>query len=234
MRRSSLERESETSGISWVEWIMRESSKRLLCGLFIYSNLLVVLYDIAPWFDTTQDLEIELLDEDELWNSSTNEKWEVLNQQKILSPNRTIPSVLVDMLSATTQDRTDLRNYSISGFTALTITHAVNVHVWHLKQFSQSLNKSSIEVAGYSPNILLSATLIALSSCREVLRHSRPDPTDSLWSNPEDMLSFNCEAILRVVYTSLFTNVDIPQRMMLLCDSTADRPASLKAFLAAR
>ena len=232
LRRDYLRRQEPSSGLSWRDWIERESNKRLLCGIFIHSNLLVTLYDILPGFDTTQDLDIEVLEEEGLWNVSTAEEWQTL-RQTTAAPTKTIQTVLVDTLSGVADDDPAPEPYYISGFTALIVIHAVNVHVWHISQVSQTLSKG-LKTGGYASKVLLSHTLTSLTRCRDVLRQSRTETAEPLWDDTEGPLLFNCEAMLRVAYTRLFTDVSMPQRFTLLCNSSEDRPAALRALVTAK
>src|SRR3954452_13153167 len=64
--------------LDWEEWISRESSKRLLCGMFIVSNLISTTFGVNPGFSHTQDLDFELLDEEQMWNASSAKEWTAL------------------------------------------------------------------------------------------------------------------------------------------------------------
>ncbi|KAM0809821.1 hypothetical protein AB5N19_10168 [Seiridium cardinale] len=231
LRRDELRRRPEPSlGFTWKEWIEKESNKRLLCGMFIHSNLLVILYDILPGFDITQDLEYEVLDEERLWNAPTAAQWQNLRHATD-EPKRTFRTVLSDMLADRARDGPSPPQYYISGFTALVVMHAVNIHVWHLSQVSQALSKS-LQVAGHASNILISQTLTTLAKCRDILQQSR-ETAEPVWDDPQKSLLFNGEAMLRVAYTRLFTSGSMPQRFTLFYSSKEDRPAALKAFVAA-
>ncbi|KAK6064492.1 3-hydroxyisobutyrate dehydrogenase [Seiridium cupressi] len=232
LRRDELRRKPEPSlGFTWKEWIEKESNKRLLCGMFIHSNLLVILYDILPGFDITQDLEYEVVDEERLWNAPTAAQWQNLRYATD-EPKRTFRAVLSDMLADRARDGPTPPQYYISSFTALVVMHAVNIHVWHLSQVSQALSKS-LQVAGHASNILMSQTLTTLAKCRDILQQSR-ETAEPLWDDPQKSLLFNGEAMLRVAYTRLFTSGSMPQRFTLFYSSSEDRPAALKAFVAAK
>jgi len=187
---------------------------------------------MLPGFDTTQDLDIEVLEEEGLWNVSTAEEWQTLRQTTV-APTKTIQTVLVDTLSGVTDDNPAPEPYYISGFTALVVIHAANIHVWHISQVSQTLSKG-LKITGYASNILLSHTLTSLARCRDVLRQSRTETAEPLWDDTEGPLLFNCEAMLRVAYTRLFTDVSMPQRFALLCNSSEDRPEALRALVTAK
>lgn len=51
--RKSLLSNTPSANLEWEEWISRESSKRLLCGMFIISNLISSTFGITPGFSHT-------------------------------------------------------------------------------------------------------------------------------------------------------------------------------------
>ncbi|KAK9774958.1 hypothetical protein SCAR479_08232 [Seiridium cardinale] len=233
LRRDYLRRSEESGGRFWKDWVERESLKRLLCGLFIQSNLLVVLYDITPGFDINQDLDFPVLEDERLWDVSTAEEWYPLRQMTT-PPSQTIQGVLLDILQGSNDEVLATEPYYISRFTALVVMHAVNVHVWHLNQVSRTL-KQSMQAADYPTNALISHTLTMLSRCRDILRHHQPGGVEPSWDeNREGPLLFNYEAMLRVAYIRLFTDVSVPQKFTLLIASKEDKLAALKRFVAAK
>lgn len=203
--------------------------KRLLCSIFIKSNLFLILYDIVPGFDTGQDLDIEALEEERLWNVPTAAAWEAM-RQTVVPCTRSIRDILADMLSESSDEDEATEPYYVSGFTALVAVHAVNVHNWHLAQVSRTLRRV-MKTAGYAPNVMLQYSLAALARCHEVLRLSRPHGAEPMWDDPEGPLLFNCEAMLRVAYARLVSDVSLPQRFTILCASSEDRQTALREFV---
>jgi hypothetical protein len=55
---------------------------RLLYGIYIMSSMASLAYDLPPMFSVTQDLEIELLDEEKLWEASNSQEWDRLRQER--------------------------------------------------------------------------------------------------------------------------------------------------------
>lgn len=51
--RKSLLANTPCANLEWEEWISRESSKRLLCGMFIISNLISSTFGVTPGFSHT-------------------------------------------------------------------------------------------------------------------------------------------------------------------------------------
>lgn len=207
--------------------------KRLLCGMFMKSNLLLILYDVVPGFDTSQDLDIEALEEERLWNAPTAAAWEAM-RQAVIPCTKSIRDILADMLSEVPPDEDEVADsYGVSGFTALVAVHAVNIHNWHLSQVSRTMRRG-MKTAGIAPNAMLQHSLAALTRCREVLRLSRPNGAEPMWDDPEGPLLFNCEAMLRAAYARLFTDASLPQRFTILCASSEDRQTALRDFVAAK
>ncbi|KAH8648245.1 hypothetical protein BGZ61DRAFT_547744 [Ilyonectria robusta] len=233
LRRDYLRRSQPPRRHTWEEWIERESMKRLLCGMFMKSNLLLILYDVVPGFDTSQDLDIEALEEERLWNAPTAAAWEVM-RQAVIPCTKSIRDILADMLSEVPPDEDEVADsYGVSGFTALVAVHAVNIHNWHLSQVSRTMRRG-MKTAGIAPNAMLQHSLAALTRCREVLRLSRPNGAEPMWDDPEGPLLFNCEAMLRAAYARLFTDASLPQRFTILCASSEDRQTALRDFVAAK
>ncbi|CAK7237184.1 hypothetical protein SEUCBS140593_009872 [Sporothrix eucalyptigena] len=218
---------------TWGEWIERESIKRLLCSIFIESNLFLILYDYVPGFDTSQDLDIEVLEEERLWSAPTAASWEAA-RQTVIPCTRRIRDVVADMLAGAPGGGDDAPEpYYVSAFTTLVAVHAVNVHNWHVSQVSQTLARGT-RTPGCTPDAMLQHSLDALARCHEVLRLSRRDGVEPMWDDPEGPLLFNCEAMLRGAYARLFSDVSLPQRFTILCGSSRDRQAALREFVAAK
>lgn len=192
------------------------------------------MYGLPPGLGITQDLEIEVLKEEKLWNASTAEEWRALRDSEISSPTKTIRDVMGDMLAGTTNDSTEYSPYYVSGFTALVITHAVNVYAWNLSQLTHLHISPFSDLSGVAPNTLLSNALTTLARCREVLQLARPEGIESLWNNPEGPLLLSCEAMLRVAYTRLFLNASMPDGIVLLLNSPEENVRLLTRFVAAR
>ena len=209
---------------------MLESNKRLLCSMFIYSNLLVVAFDIPPVFGIVQDLEIPLLAEEALWNAPTAEAWRTLRDARPPAPPQTIRNVMAEMLTGENGDFPG--QCAISGFTALMTIHAVNILAWNLSQFSQLPILLSMDSCGNAAHALLSNTLKTLARCQDVLRRAKPEGIESLWSTSEGALLLNCEAMLRVAYTRIFLNVHLPERLVLLFSTSRTKSDLLKRFVA--
>ncbi|KAH7000792.1 hypothetical protein EDB80DRAFT_582883 [Ilyonectria destructans] len=232
LRRDYLRRSRSPRRHTWEEWIERESMKRLLCSMFMKSNLLLILYDVVPGFDTSQDLDIEALEEERLWNAPTAATWEAM-RKTVIPCTKTIRDIIADMLSEFPDEDEVSEPYCVSGFTALVAVHAINVHNWHLSQVSRTMRRG-MKMAGIGPNIMLQHSLAALTRCHEVLRLSRPHGAEPMWDDPQGPLLFNCEAMLRAAYARLFTDVSLPQRFTILCASSEDRQTALRELVAAK
>ncbi|KAL1887401.1 hypothetical protein Sste5346_010242 [Sporothrix stenoceras] len=233
LRRDYLRRSRLLRLYTWEEWIERESIKRLLCSIFIESNLLLILYDYVPGFDTSQDLDIEVLEQECLWNAPSAASWETI-RQTVIPCVKSIRDVVADMLSGSPDGGNDVPEpYYVSAFTTLVAVHAINVHNWHVSQVSQTLMRGT-KTPGCMPGAMLQHSLDALARCHEVLRLSRHNGAEPMWDDPEGPLLFNCEAMLRGAYARLFSDVNLPQRFTILCGSARDKQAALREFVAAR
>jgi len=70
------------------------------------SSMTSLAYDVPPLFSITQDLDIELLDEEKLWEAHTREEWTALQKQRTQSPTSLSgPPLLILFLEKNTTRR---------------------------------------------------------------------------------------------------------------------------------
>ncbi|KAJ5423965.1 hypothetical protein N7491_009181 [Penicillium cf. griseofulvum] len=119
---------------------------------------------MTPGFVIDRDLMIEAPDSNELWVAKTAEEWEELQRSQPNSPQHTIQSILECMIRAPPTSPNN-EPYSISGFTALVVMHAINIYLWHLNQLAQTAGRSDdYKVAWDDPEHTL------VFNCSAVLR----------------------------------------------------------------
>jgi len=222
--------------LTWEEWIRKESSKRLLCGMFIVSNLISVTYGVTPGFSHTQDLVFEMPDEEKLWDARSADQWQELRESRVSVRQRTIRDAMVNMIFGKQIDE-DAHPYHVSGFTTLIIMHAVNIHMWNVLQFTQVFSRCTFDMMANESlkGMLLSAASSALARCHHALTHVHPeeDHLGSTWDDAEGPLMFNCQALLRIACTRLFTNASAFDRLTLLTDNLEEVTASVTTYVAA-
>jgi hypothetical protein len=104
---------------------------RLLCGIFVLNSLVSVTFKTTPRFNIFPDAEIDMPDEENLWNAETENDWQTL---RITSPSVGRVSLVdaVNKVAFGQGDHTDISRWS--DFTITTVIHAVNVHLWHIRQ----------------------------------------------------------------------------------------------------
>ncbi|KAL1620815.1 hypothetical protein SLS56_009482 [Neofusicoccum ribis] len=228
LRRTALQKGTQESArLSWNDWILRESTKRLLCGIFIMSNLFCVTYGTTPVFSIDQDLLFEIPSEEKLWDARTAELWDDI----IASRNASCQHITLREAIVTTlfdrQEHFGTAPAQISGFTALIITHAANVHMWNILQFVQSF-------APPLANEILASTFSALLRWHTALGNGRVEaPETAYYSNAGIPLVFNCYALLRIAYVRLFGNGSIFNKMILLTDDLDEVSATMTSYVAA-
>lgn len=206
--------------MTWEEWIRVEETKRALCAMFIYSDLLYVTFNITPGFVTERDLLIEVPDPEGLWTAQTAEEWEELRRPSISTPRHTIQGILKSMIQIPTDNQPATERHRMSGFTALVIMHAVNIHLWHLSQLSQSLRpfffgiwpQESLQTA------LLHAAISILERCQAALLAGSSKDSKFAWDDPGNVMLFNCNAVLRSAYSRLLPPSHNFNRLALLTD----------------
>ena len=222
LRRAAL---SARSGVpepaDWEEWIRRESSKRLLYGIFIVSSLLTIVYNIPPCLSITNDLQIELPTEERLWAAPDEECW----REAIMS------SGAVTRLDAS-QALTQLifgKEYNLGAesrwpaFATTIMMYAVNLHIWHTTQCTQSFMNFSVDPKMEEQMRALSTaqTEAALARCHKVLDGDRSAEWYT-YNEFESPLIFNSLALLRNCYVRAFAGNGTFNGAALFSDNDED------------
>ncbi|KAM5354806.1 hypothetical protein ACJ41O_001452 [Fusarium nematophilum] len=224
-------------------WIRRESWKRLLGGIFATSTLTMILFDVNPGFNATQDLDFEALNDEALWNAASpdewRELWTSLKQQHGL-PRRTMKEVLGDIMVQGNYS-SNAAPYHVSTFSTLVLMNAVVVQMWQRLQislaFSASWWSSSLLAPGQDPlgSWLLENTMMSLERCEAFLRRAESEFNRSETEDDKElMLVFNSQAVLRIAYMRLFKPVDPSSRINLTSTDAVEMESSIASFLAAR
>jgi hypothetical protein len=229
LRRSLLGNSQSSGKLDWEEWISVESSKRLLCGMFIVSNLISTTFGINPGFSHTHDLEFDILDEERLWNARSATDWIKLKQTQTRVDRKSMRSVMADLLSHGAQTESP-RPYNISGFTMLVIMHAINTHMWNLLQYTQMFSGGPVETSPLHHS-LLSEALATLGKCSKVISRVRGGQDHSAtWHESEGPIMFNCQALLRIAYMRIVSTTGTFNRLTLLTDNPDDVTSAVKSY----
>lgn len=218
--------EQSSSG-SWKTWIEYETSKRVLYSMFIMSSLLTIIYDIAPCISTSQVLGLELSSDDALWEAPDERKWLALKSANISQlPRLKLKDLFTPLISGQGNLQMDeLKEPSgLSNFSITTITHAVNVHVWNLRQctpcspqnFTRNDNNPEDEMQAFCIN----QAETSLARCRQLLENSLPEVTGYHKSTFDNLAVFNGFALLRSSFLRTFATE--PSRSMHAALLSAD------------
>ena len=220
---------SEYSGVDdrWEDWISRESSKRLLHGMFIVSNLISVTYNIKPGFSTTEDLEFEALDDERLWNAKNAQEWREIKEAVISPRADTVRAIIAQAIFEDWRQLGEELD-DITGFTLVLVLHAVNVHIWNLFQTLDSVRQTQPSIYG----LLIDSTFKMLTRCENIIRRKRDDASRRA-SSVEGPLLFNCEALLQIAYTRLSSIFGSFDRLLLLSDNPKDVSAAVRGYIGA-
>ncbi|USP74120.1 hypothetical protein yc1106_01394 [Curvularia clavata] len=201
----------------WTRWIERESKRRLLCAIYIISNLVVTTFGLTPGFVNSSDLQFEAPEEETLWNAQTEEDWRALSEAKIRKPCRTVRDIMANIASEPQEDAAGADFYGVPKFTILVIIHAVCIHMWLNFQFSQMLSTSgsSLPVYGTLRLALIQTTTSTLARCQKIISGDTKTTEHLSWDHAEGPLLFNCQALLRIAYTRQFSVVASFNRLTL-------------------
>jgi hypothetical protein len=192
---------------------------RLLCGIFIISSLLTVTYDTAPFLSLTQDINFEIPEAEPRWEASNAQEWEAALDPRTYT-RATVREAVTSLIFGDGYPVTN--NWSV--FTTTVLMHAVNIHMWHTLQCSQS----SVSLEG----ALATQAEHALARCYALLTVDRPEFEEHAES-VEGPSMFNCQALLRIAYVRLFTGIGSFNRMMLLSECQDQINSSIQAFVEA-
>ncbi|KAJ5032721.1 uncharacterized protein L3040_009315 [Drepanopeziza brunnea f. sp. 'multigermtubi'] len=233
VRRCALALRPHSPSTTYEEWVLRETSKRILYSMFIMSSLMTVIYDLCPVFGVTQDLDIEILDAECLWEAANKEQWESFRRsQRAQSPRFTIRDALAHLIHGKEQMAVDGQPVKWSGFATAMVFHAVNVHNWNVMQSTQSLTAFAVDEQNNKTlkAALVSQVDVSLARCYALVTADRAERERSS-DDPEGPLMFNCIALLRSAYVRVFTGAGSFNRMMLLGGNPAQVAGEIQAFL---
>lgn len=217
-RKAALLVTSNPESNSWSGWISRESSKRLLFGMFVISSLLTLTYNISPCISTTEELKIELPADEHVWIATDEDEWKRAMAAR-QPPNTDVYTALTKVLFGKDFDLDSESQWSAYSVTVL--MHAVNVHMWHITQSTQSFMSFSADAKEEEQMKALctSQTEAALSRCYMILAHRRSTEGENSWDDVEGPLLFNGMAVLRSSYVRVFTGSGSFDRALLFKDN---------------
>ena len=197
------------------------------------SSLMTVAYDMTPGFSVTQDIELEMPDEERLWEATSAQKWEELVKSRNSQSLITVRDAMTYLIFAQEHSTSRTDDMSWTAFATTVILHAVNVHMWNIMQFTQSF---TIFAIGKQNNSDLRACLVAqvetaLARCYTLLTGDRSE-REHTSDDSEGPLIFNCLALLRSAYVRVATGAGNFNRMMLLWNDPDQVASSIQSYIA--
>jgi hypothetical protein len=189
--------------------------------MFIFSNLLLVTFNITPGYVIDRDLCIDIPDHEYLWTATSAEEWDRLRQSLPDTTPQTVQSAVEYMVQPPPEDDLQVREpHRMSGFTALVVMHAVNIYLWHLNQLSQSVSRVSLGIWPQENlrTALLHAASMTLERCQATLLAGKVDDNKLGLYDPNQAYIFNCGAMLRVAYSRLLPSSHSFNRLVLLAN----------------
>ncbi|EED13177.1 zinc finger protein, putative [Talaromyces stipitatus ATCC 10500] len=229
-RKTALLAAPKQESDSWPDWISRESSKRLLLGMFIISGMLTLTYNISPCISTTEELKIEMPCEEHIWIAADEDQWRKASAAQ-KPPKTDIYTALTKILFSKDFDLDSESQWP--AFAVTVLMHAVNVHMWHITQSTQSFTSFSADAKEEEQMKALctSQTEAALSRCYMVLAHRSSSDGENFWDDVEGPLLFNGMAVLRSCYVRAFTGSGSFNRALLFNDDEQVISTAIKKYI---
>lgn len=196
------------------------------------SSLITVTYDMSPGFSVTQDIDMEMPDEEQLWEATSSEQWGELLKSHNRQPLITVREAVTHLLFAKELSTSDPNLMNWTAFATTVVLHAVNIHMWHMMQFTQSFTAFAINKEDDND---LRARLafqveMALGRCYSLITVDRAE-RERMTDDAEGPVISNCLALLRSAYVRVFTGAGSFNRMLLLCNDTDHVASSIQSYI---
>ncbi|KAF2223456.1 hypothetical protein BDZ85DRAFT_281383 [Elsinoe ampelina] len=225
----SHQRQTASDSQNWHDWIELESSKRILYATFVLSNLLTITYGIPPALSILQDGEVDMPDDEALWNAPTRDQWRLRMVVRKPRPRFTMRDAVVQLMHGETAANGSLFT-DWSPLIATIAMHAISVQMWNgiqcvhlyeegktLATVISSVPDPSSATFGYDYIRVRSFRHLenSLSRCRTMITRSNSEG-ETTWSDYDGPLLFNCAALLRIAYARSLTGMGSLNRVVLL------------------
>jgi hypothetical protein len=179
------------------------------------------------------DAEIEMPDEERLWDAPSEAQWTEL--MVLLGPidRMTLRASLNQIIGGMDGDMDFTSRFGWSSFSATVIMHAMNIYMWHLVQSAQALSGFAIDGSseGELKEKILSQADAALGRCAELFIGGNPESEQRL-NELEVSQRSNCNALLRTAYVRAANSEVSVERVMVLGGDLQMSQATIQAFVA--
>lgn len=195
------------------------------------SDILNITFRVPPIISVVQEYDVELPDDDELWNASTNVEWMLAMQTKPRGPLPSVRSAVVKLLSGEIPETGSmLDQWSPCGVAV--VMHAVSIHTWNLMQSAQSLTAFGLNLhpANGIQDLFASHIEAALSRCYQIITNSQA-VNELTWNEAEGPVLFNSLSLVRGIHARVLIGVGGLDRMVLLSDAQDDMAAAVKDYV---
>lgn len=232
-RRVSLAnpQEPRDGPITWSEWVEKETSKRILYGTFVLNNLVCITYGTTPRMSIVPDSDIDMPDDERLWDSTTETQW--ADNMVMLGPSSqmTLRAALNQVIAGRGAELEASAMLKWSSFASTIIMHAMNIYIWHIVQSAQAFVEAD-GVAGHIHTTLLRQAERSLARCSDIFLGGNPETEQRLNELAASRRS-NCVALLRTAYVKAASAEYCFDRVLVLgADSPAVTRTELQLYVA--
>ena len=215
------------SSSDWPSWIERESTKRLLLGMYVVSSLLNLAYDLPPCMSTMDDLRIEMPASERVWMAPDAARWQQEMASDVDFHGFDIGQALTRLLYDKHFDPACGTRWST--FAVVVLIHALNVHLWHVSQSTQAFENFAIDpkMAEQMKNLCITQTEESFKRCYRILERCNDSLADS-----DGGLLFDGMAALRSCFVRVFTSSGSFNRAVLYRDDIRAMKQAAEEYVA--
>ncbi|RDL40262.1 uncharacterized protein BP5553_00241 [Venustampulla echinocandica] len=231
IRRIDLEKtRNPVQALSWANWVEIETSKRLLCGIFVLNSLVTITHNTTPRINMLPDADIEMPHEEALWEASSSKQWlELVASRTKATSLRVIDAVNHVLFKQ--QIRSQDAALAWSTFATTIVIQAVNLHIYHLVQCTQAFALFDLDhVSQRMRAAAMQQAESALERCQNLFADRHLEQEQAL-DDPGGSRRSNGHALLRVAYVRTCGGMETLNRLILLSDTFEDTARDIHTYI---
>lgn len=193
------------------------------------NSLVAATFDTTPRLNIVPDAEIEMPSLEELWNASTNEQWQTLVVAGASGKSVSVLECLHQVVLKSHETTSDSNICDWSAFATAIVIHALNVHIWHLRQCTHGLVR--LESASPTMKEILDRQIeMTLARVKHLFQGGDSDQEQNL-QEPGASRRTNGFALLRIAYAKHATTSRPLTRMILFSSNGEQMLQEIRTYI---